>query len=282
MPPILPQRRRRLSLGGHRRVQPGGKLGCVRNSSNGSHNAGHELDLVRRFRRPGRREQSRRHIVLLVSIHAQITNWHGEGKTPSLIDIGLPALWGEAGEFRMTLERSSRAFPVLIRGADLKEMERLGQRYRNPRSAALDVIANMPRFGLEEWLEPTLAAFNARLEFDDGSLTKDQALAVIADDEKNFSALEEAAEGREVLAREHTTPTVRPLRGGYDVLVRSRTEIVSASAIVERALRDQMLRGATIARSVRDDGASSFAPAKANVRCRMRELPWTKRPRRSL
>ena len=99
-----------------------------------------------------------------LGIDAPISNWLWDGEKAVLLDVGLPLMWDEHGTARLTIEWGAKAFPAFARGAAIKELDDLLDRYREPRTAAVEFVARLPFFGLDAWQGPAVDALNQRLE----------------------------------------------------------------------------------------------------------------------
>lgn len=99
-----------------------------------------------------------------VSIDSQVTNWSWDGETVTSVDVGSPFFWDEEGAPVFDFAPLFRALPAPFRAFARRDVAKLLVRYRSPRNVAADVVAMLYRIGLDQWVRPTLAAFNAALE----------------------------------------------------------------------------------------------------------------------
>ncbi len=95
-----------------------------------------------------------------ISIDAQITNWSWDGTTLSLIDVGSPFVWDDRGRLRFDMGPFLPMIPAPVRGQVRRDLEKMINRWQTPRGVAVDVLANLMREGLDEWVEPGLEALN--------------------------------------------------------------------------------------------------------------------------
>ena len=95
-----------------------------------------------------------------ISIDAQVTNWSWDGTTASLLDVGTPFMWDSTGTYRLDVSPMTRMLPGLLRKPIGNDILKSIERWRTPRNVGADVVANMYREGLDDWIDPTVAALN--------------------------------------------------------------------------------------------------------------------------
>ncbi|MEM9564960.1 MAG: DUF6206 family protein [Actinomycetota bacterium] len=98
-----------------------------------------------------------------LSIDAQFPNFAWDGSTLTLVDVGTPFLWDGDGGLRFDMRPFARMIPAPTRGLAVRELTKLVERWNDPRRVGLDVVANLYREGLDEWVEPTVEALNRGL-----------------------------------------------------------------------------------------------------------------------
>ncbi|MCP3939694.1 MAG: hypothetical protein GY708_30490 [Actinomycetia bacterium] len=121
-----------------------------------------------------------------VSFDSQMTNWSWDGETPTLVDVGTPFFWHEDGELVIDLKPLVRAIPAPLRRFVLNDVAPLLARYQVPRNVAIDIVAQLMRIELDEWIEPTITALNAEL---DQPIDEAEGRASLADDHKSLPRL---------------------------------------------------------------------------------------------
>lgn len=122
------------------------------------------------------------------SIDAQVTNFAWDGKELTLVDVGTPFLWTASGDLRFEMKPFADMIPALTRGYVIRELTKVIARWNDPRVVAVDVVANLLREGLCEWIDPMLIAVNRRLDLDD-PITLAEAQAHYKEDQKTFPTL---------------------------------------------------------------------------------------------
>ena len=123
-----------------------------------------------------------------VSVDAQVTNWSWDGNTATMLDLGTPFMWDASGELILDADSMFTSMPAPIRGLAKKDILKLAERWKQPRGVAADVVANLIRIDLEEWVPPTLAIFNRILDPAE-PLNEAEARASLAEDAKAFPRL---------------------------------------------------------------------------------------------
>ncbi len=122
-----------------------------------------------------------------LSIDAQVTNFSWDGSHLTLIDVGTPFLWDDAGRLRFDMSPFVRMLPALTRPLVTRELTKLATRWNDPRRVGLDIVANLYREGIPEWVDPTVVALNRQL--DDDPITAEEAKKFYAEDVKIWPLL---------------------------------------------------------------------------------------------
>ncbi len=118
------------------------------------------------------------------SVDAQVTNFTWDGSGLTLHDVGTPFMWDDNGDSRFEFAPFARMIPAPARALATWDLKRVLERWKEPRSVALDVVANLYREGLVDWVEPAITAFN-RAGFGP-PITAAEAEAIYAEDRKTF------------------------------------------------------------------------------------------------
>ncbi len=126
-----------------------------------------------------------------LSIDAQVTNFGWDGTRLTLIDVGTPFLWDEAGTLRFNMAPFVRMLPAPTRRLATKELSKLVTRWNDPRRVGIDVVANLFREGIPEWVDPTVIAINRQLDAGE-PITVDEARGLYEEDVKIWPALKKA------------------------------------------------------------------------------------------
>ena len=96
---------------------------------------------------------------------AQLSNWSVEDGRPLLLDVTTPLMRDARGRDLLDTELFLAMLPALIRGLVRRFM--LGDildRYFDRRGVLLDIVGNLPDYGLERLTADALARVNARLD----------------------------------------------------------------------------------------------------------------------
>lgn len=122
-----------------------------------------------------------------LSIDAQVTNFSWSGSNLTLVDVGTPFLWDPAGRLRFDMKPFVRPLPALSRPLVARQMTRLVTRWNDPRRVGLDIVANLHREGLPEWVDATVVALNRHLSGD--PVTAEEARQLYEEDVKIWPLL---------------------------------------------------------------------------------------------
>ncbi len=117
-----------------------------------------------------------------LSIDAQVTNFSWDGSRLTLIDVGTPFMWDETGELRFEMKPFARMLPAPTRLLATRELTKLVTRWNDPRRVAVDVVANLYRANLPEWVDATVTAMNGALGRD--SISAKEARELFEEDLK--------------------------------------------------------------------------------------------------
>jgi len=122
------------------------------------------------------------------SLDAQVTNFAWDGDQLTLVDVGTPFLWTDNGDLRFEMKPFARMLPAPTRALAVRELTKVVARWNDPRIVAVDVVSNLLREGLNEWIGPMLVALNSRLQFDK-PITLAEAQKLYDEDQKIFPTL---------------------------------------------------------------------------------------------
>ena len=123
-----------------------------------------------------------------LSLDAQITNFSWNGSEATLIDVGTPFMWSESGEPSFEMDPFLRMLPALARPFVKRDMIKLMSRWQEPRPVAVDVVSNLYREGLTDWVDPAIIALNRQLGHRD-PIVAAEAKAFYEEDLKTFPKL---------------------------------------------------------------------------------------------
>lgn len=117
-----------------------------------------------------------------VGFDCQVANWLWDGTTATQIDFTSPFTLTDR---RDDLTYDSKAFlqeyPVALRPYLKRELTKLIHRFTTAEGALADMVANMLKEGLDDWVDPAIATINQRLGL---SLRRETAQAMLDDDRK--------------------------------------------------------------------------------------------------
>lgn len=94
----------------------------------------------------------------------QLANWLWDGTRAAQLDFTSPfALTADRDDLRYDAHAFLQEYPLVTRRYLRKEYTSLLRRFTRPEGALADMVANMMKEGLDEWVDPAIAAINARL-----------------------------------------------------------------------------------------------------------------------
>ena len=123
----------------------------------------------------------------MLSIDAQAPNFAWDGTSLTLVDVGTPFVWDEAGTLRFDMAPFARMLPAPTRPFAVRELTKLVTRWNDPRRVGLDIVANLWREGIPEWVGPTVVALNRVLTHE--PIAADEARAFYDEDVKIWPLL---------------------------------------------------------------------------------------------
>lgn len=120
-----------------------------------------------------------------VSFDAQVTNWSFDGEHVTLLDIGTPFMWDRDNNALLDPDPLARMLPAVIRPYVVKDVLRVMRRWQTPNGVATDLIANLYREGLPQWVEPATVALNRFLRANE-QVDPSDGLQFYEEDRKTF------------------------------------------------------------------------------------------------
>ena len=148
-------------------------------------------------------------------LDAQVGNWAiVEGRVVYL-DVTTPFLFDQHGELVMDLDVFLEAGPPVLRPMYRHQLPKAMRRWLDPRHALLDLIGNLYKLDLDDWVEPIIAATVGRV---DPPLTVVEARRYYGGEVKTWSMLHRALRGYEWWQRRvrRTTPNMFVPPPDYD------------------------------------------------------------------
>lgn len=99
-----------------------------------------------------------------VGIDGQAANWYWHDGTATMLDVTSPFLLNSAGD-DLTYDSSVFLveYPTLVRGYLRKELLGIVQRYSTSAGVISDMVANLIKEGLDQWVQPTIDTAHERL-----------------------------------------------------------------------------------------------------------------------
>ena len=112
----------------------------------------------------------------------QVANWLWDGTTATQIDFTSPfALTADRKEMRYDSHVFLQEYPVALRPYLKRELTSLVHRFTTPEGALGDLVGNLFKEGLDQWVDPAIAAINSRAGL---SLDRATARKMYDDDRK--------------------------------------------------------------------------------------------------
>ena len=97
----------------------------------------------------------------------QLANWLWDGSTATQIDFTSPfALTEDRDDLRYDAHAFLQEYPLVVRPYLRKEFTSLLRRFTTAEGALGDMVANMMKEGLDQWVDPAIRTINSRLGVD--------------------------------------------------------------------------------------------------------------------
>ena len=117
-----------------------------------------------------------------IGFDSQMSNWLWDGSTATQIDFTSPfVLTPSRDELTYDSFAFLQEYPVALRPYLKRELTKLVQRFTSVEGTLGDMIANLIKEGLDQWVDPAIATVNERLGL---SLTRANAQKMYDDDRK--------------------------------------------------------------------------------------------------
>lgn len=100
------------------------------------------------------------HATNRLSIDAQVTNWSWSDGALTLVDVGTPFMWDADGKLLLDMAPFATMLPAPLRPLVIKDLTKVITRWQTPQGVGHDIVANLYREGLPEWIAPVVAALN--------------------------------------------------------------------------------------------------------------------------
>ncbi len=127
-------------------------------------------------------------------LDAQLGNWAVVDGRVLLVDVTTPFLFDQDGELVLDLDVFLEAGPPVLRPIYRRELPKTLKRWLDPRHSLLDLVGNLYKLDLDDWVEPIIAATAGRV---DPPLTVDEARRYYGGEVATWSMLHRALRGYE-------------------------------------------------------------------------------------
>jgi hypothetical protein len=97
-------------------------------------------------------------------LDAQVGNWAVIDGQVVYVDVTTPFLFDEDDELVMDLDVFLEAGPPIMRPLYRRELPRSMRRWLDPRHALLDLVGNLYKLDLDDWVEPVIEATSGRVD----------------------------------------------------------------------------------------------------------------------
>jgi hypothetical protein len=148
-------------------------------------------------------------------IDAQVGNWAVVDGQVQYLDVTTPFSVDEHGELEMELDVFLEAGPPVLRPMYRRELPTSIVRWLEPRHALVDLVGNLYKLDLDDWVEPVLAATRGRV---DPPITVTEAREYYGGEVATWTMLHRALKGYEWWQRRirRTTPNGFTPPADYD------------------------------------------------------------------
>ena len=99
-----------------------------------------------------------------LGIDAQVGNWAVMDGRVVYVDVTTPFLVDEGGELLMDLDVFLEAGPPVMRPLYRRELPKSMKRWLEPRHSLLDLVGNLYKLDLDDWVEPIIEATVGRVD----------------------------------------------------------------------------------------------------------------------
>ncbi len=115
-----------------------------------------------------------------VGLDCQLSNWLWDGSTAIQLDFTSPFMMSRSGtDLTYDSDAFLQEYPVVLRRYLKRELLGLIERFTTTEGALGDVVANLLKEGLDDWVDPAIRTFNDHLGLD---LRRDEAERILAAD----------------------------------------------------------------------------------------------------
>lgn len=137
-----------------------------------------------------------RHVMTVTTdqrgLDAQIGNWAVLDDRIVFVDVTTPFMVEDDQSLSMELDVFLQAGPPVLRPLYRRELPKSMKRWLDPRHALLDLVGNLYKLDLDDWVAPIITAANAEV---DPPLTVEEARAYYDGEVKTWSLLHRVLRG---------------------------------------------------------------------------------------
>lgn len=99
-----------------------------------------------------------------LGLDAQVGNWAVVDGRVVYVDVTTPFLVDEEGDLAMDLDVFLQAGPPAVRPIYRRELPKSMKRWLDPRHSLLDLLGNLYKLDLDDWVEPIIEATTGRVD----------------------------------------------------------------------------------------------------------------------
>jgi hypothetical protein len=138
-------------------------------------------------------------------VDAQVGNWAVVDGDVVYVDVTTPFLVDDRGDLAMDLDVFLQAGPPVMRPIYRRELPTSMKRWLDPRHALLDLVGNLYKRDLDDWVQPVITATSGKV---DPPLTVEEARAYYGGEVKTWTTLHRVLKGYDWWQRRvrRTTP----------------------------------------------------------------------------
>ena len=125
-------------------------------------------------------------------VDAQLGNWAVVDGRVTYLDVTTPFSLDASGDIEVDLDVFLRAGPPIMRPLYLRELPTSMKRWLEPRHALLDLVGNLYKLDLDDWVQPIIDATAGRVE---PPITVEEARAYYAGEVKTWTMLNRVLRG---------------------------------------------------------------------------------------
>ncbi len=133
-----------------------------------------------------------------LGVDAQVGNWAVVDDRVTYIDVTTPFMVDAQGDLEVDLDVFLRAGPPLMRPIYLRELPTSMKRWLAPRHALLDLVGNLYKLDLDDWVEPIIAVTAGRV---DPPITVEEARDYYSGEVKTWTLLNRVLRGYDAWRR---------------------------------------------------------------------------------